>query len=69
MKVIRTLITGIILGLAIGMWFGMNIGKGKPIISNPFADDNIQEKIKQKVGDKIEKLGEDIKGKTKELQQ
>lgn len=68
MKVIKTLITGIILGLAVGMWFGMNMGKGKPILSNPFADDNIPEKLKQKVGDKIEKLGEDIKGKVKEVE-
>lgn len=68
MKVIRTLITGMLIGLFIGMWFGMNIGKEKPIFSNPFADDNIPEKLKQKVGDKIEKLGEDIKGKVKPVE-
>jgi len=59
---------GILLGLLVGLWFGVNMGKGKPILSNPFADDNIPEKIKQKVGDKIEKLGGDIKGKVKETQ-
>ena len=68
MKVLRALITGLIVGIAIGMWFGVNVGKGKPILSNPFADENIPEKVKRKVGEKIEKLGGDIKGKVKEIQ-
>lgn len=68
MKAIKMLVMGTLLGLIVGLWFGVNMGKGKPILSNPFADDNIPEKIKQKVGDKIEKLGGDIKGKVNEAQ-
>jgi uncharacterized protein YneF (UPF0154 family) len=68
MKVLKMLITGLIIGMAIGMWFGMNMGKGKPILSNPFADENIPQKMKQQVGEKIEKLGGEIKGKVKEIQ-
>ena len=65
MKVLKMLLTGIIIGFAVGMWFGVNMGKGNPILSNPFAKENIQKKLKQKVGESIEKLGEDIKGTMK----
>lgn len=54
---------GMLMGLIIGLWFGVNIGKGNPILSNPFAKENLQKKIKERVGESIEKLGEDIKGK------
>lgn len=65
MKTIKMLVMGLVIGLAIGMWFGVNIGKGRPILSNPFAKEDIKETIKQKVGESIEQLGEDIKGKVK----
>ena len=68
MKAIKMLILGLLVGLLIGLWFGVNMGKGKPILSNPFAEENIQDKLKQTVGEKIEKLGGDIKGKVKEVQ-
>lgn len=54
---------GMLMGLIIGLWFGVNIGKGHPILSNPFAKENLQKKIKTRVGESIEQLGEDIKGK------
>ena len=60
------LFMGLLLGLIIGLWFGVNIGKQKPIFSNPFAEENISEKLKTKVGERIEKLGGDIKGKVNE---
>ena len=56
---------GLVIGFAIGMWFGVNIGKGRTILSNHYAKEDLQEKIKQKVGESIEQLGEDIKGKVK----
>ena len=72
MKFIKTLLLGLIIGLALGLWFGVNIGKGKPIHSNPFAEESIQDKFKRKVGEgvekageSIEKLGEDLSGKMK----
>ena len=53
------------MGVIVGLWLGVNIGKGNPIFSNPFAKENLQKKIKQRVGESIEQLGEDIKGKIK----
>jgi hypothetical protein len=63
MKTIKMLFMGILLGLIVGLWLGVNIGKGNPIFSNPFAKENLQKKIKVRVGESIEQLGEDIKGK------
>lgn len=65
MKVLKRLVMGILLGLIVGLWLGVNIGKGNPIFSNPFAKENLQKKLKEKVGSSIEQLGEDIKGKDK----
>ena len=65
MKIIKMLFMGTLFGLIVGLWLGVNIGKGNPIFSNPFAKENLQQKIKERVGESIEQLGEDIKGKIK----
>lgn len=56
---------GMLLGVIIGLWLGVNIGKGNPIFGNPFSEENLSQKLKNKVGSSIEQLGEDIKGKIK----
>ncbi len=66
MKTIKMLVMGILMGLIVGLWLGVNIGKGNPIFGNPFAEENISQKLKEKVGSSIEQLGEEIKGKIKE---
>ena len=63
MKTLKTLFMGLLLGVIIGLWLGVNIGKGNPIFGNPFAKENLSQKLKEKVGESIEQLGEDIKGK------
>ena len=63
MKSIKMLFMGTLLGLIVGLWLGVNIGKSNPIFGNPFAEENLSKKIKEKVGSSIEQLGEDIKGK------
>ena len=54
---------GLLFGVIVGLWLGVNIGKGNPIFGNPFAKENLSQKLKEKVGESIEQLGEDIKGK------
>lgn len=51
------------MGIIVGLWLGVNIGKGNPIFGNPFAKENLSKKLKEKVGESIEQLGEEIKGK------
>jgi len=52
LKDLRNLVFGLVLGLALGLWFGVNLGKGKPVLSNPFANPTIQNRIKQ-TGSKV----------------
>ena len=43
---IRKYITGLLIGLIIGLWAGVNIGKDRPIWSNPFDEPSLAEKAK-----------------------
>ena len=54
MKKLKFLLIGIVVGLLLGLWFGVNIGKEKPIFSNPFADRVLQEKAKETASEAIE---------------
>lgn len=70
MKSLKPLLAGLVLGILVGLWFGVNIGKGRPFYSNPFAATNVGKEIKssigegvERAGESIEKLGGDIKGK------
>ena len=49
MKKLKFLLLGVVVGLLFGLWFGVNIGKEKPIFSNPFEDKALQEKAKETV--------------------
>jgi len=54
MKKLKLLIMGSVIGLLLGLWFGINIGREKPIFSNPFTDKTIQEKAKETTSEAIE---------------
>ena len=68
MKTLKMLFMGLLFGVIVGLWLGVNIGKGNPIFGNPFAEENLSKKLKEKVGSSIEQLGEDIKGKVNKSQ-
>lgn len=42
----KKFIFGLIIGVAIGLPIGVNMGKGVPILSNPFADKPLSEHVK-----------------------
>ena len=46
MGFIKHILTGIVIGAVIGLWFGYNLGRERPIFSNPFADSRLQERAK-----------------------
>jgi hypothetical protein len=69
MKTLKPLLIGLVIGMVLGLWFGTNIGRHQPFYSNPFAERNVGEKLKttlgegvDKAGQKLEKLGQELKG-------
>ena len=75
MKFIKGIMLGLFVGIPLGLWFGVNLGKDRAIFSNPFADDIIQEKIKQsgeklieKSGEALEQGGKALKDKVKDVE-
>lgn len=54
MKKLKFLLVGVGVGLLLGLWFGVNIGREKPILSNPFVDTTLQEKAKETASEAIE---------------
>jgi len=66
MKMMKNLLIGMTIGLMVGLWFGVNIGRGKPLYSNPFAEKSITKEIMKSSGDILEKSGKAIKDKLEE---
>lgn len=54
---IKKYLIGIILGLLLGLWMGVNIGKDRPLWSNPFN----QQSLAQKAGDAAADVWQDAK--------
>lgn len=46
MKAMKFMLAGLLIGVLIGMLLGINIGKGRPLLSNPFADEPVTEKAR-----------------------
>ncbi len=51
MKTIVNIMFGLTMGLLLGLWTGVNLGKEKPLFSNPFADHSVTEQVKEKASD------------------
>ncbi len=66
-KPIKWLIAGLLLGLVLGGWFGVNVGRHKPIWSNPFSNVTVGKKIREKSGDILEKSGRMLEKKGQTL--
>ena len=66
---IKKLIIGIIIGAIGGFWIGINMGKGQPLLANPFADKETRLIAKEKAADIVSGTKEkaaDIVNETKE---
>ena len=60
----------IVLGLLIGLALGVNIGREKPLLSNPFSHETLVDKVKKlgtetlhESGKALEKTGQALQGK------
>lgn len=72
MKNLKIILISLIIGVLIGMALGVNIGRGKPVLSNPFAKESLVEKAKQlgnetleQSGKALEKTGQALQDKAK----
>ena len=68
MKQIKTLLGGIVIGLLLGLWFGGNLGRDRPVFSNPFTEETVKERLKQTGETLLEKSGEALEKGGKALQ-
>ena len=60
MKAIKYLILGMFAGGVLGLAAGVNIGRDKPILSNPFEDKRVSSKMKDTGSELIRQSGEAI---------
>ena len=58
MKAMKYLILGLIIGGALGVAAGFNLGKGKPLLSNPFTHNELTDRLKDSGSDLVRKSGE-----------
>lgn len=65
MKKLKLIIFGVIIGLCLGLWFGVNIGKGKSVFSNPFAEVSLKDRIKKKGNEVMENTKDAIRDSLK----
>ena len=65
---IKAIIFGFVIGILLGLWFGFNMGKDRPLFSNPFAEAGIQDRIKETGDSLIEKGGEVLEKSGQALQ-
>ena len=61
---------GLIVGLIVAFPLGINFGKDKPLLSNPFAaKPDLAERVKERTGEAIESTKEAIHDATKPVQE
>ncbi len=70
MKNMKPVLIGLVIGLLIGLALGVNIGREKPLLSNPFAKESLADRMKrlgsetlEKSGKALEKAGQSMQGK------
>ena len=72
MKQIRNILFSLVVGVLIGLALGVNIGRDKPLLSNPFEKASLKERVKQlgsetleQGGKALEKTGQALQDKAK----
>ena len=66
-KDLRYLVIGLLLGLGLGLWFGVNLGKGRALLANPFTNETIQSQIRATGTKVIDKSGQALEESGKAL--
>lgn len=70
MKQLKIILISLVVGILIGMALGVNIGREKPLLSNPFEKESLTDRVKrlgsetlEKSGKALEKTGQALQGK------
>ena len=70
MKQFSIILISLVIGALIGMALGINIGREKPLFSNPFAEESLVDRVKdlgsetlEQGGKALEKTGRVLQGK------
>ena len=70
MKQFSIILISLVIGALIGMALGINIGREKPLFSNPFAEESLVDRVKdlgsetlEQSGKALEKTGRVLQGK------
>lgn len=70
MKQLKIILISLVIGLLIGMALGVNIGREKPLLSNPLAKESLVDRAKrlgsetlEQSGKALEKTGQALQGK------
>lgn len=77
MKKLKPVLIGLVIGLLIGLALGVNIGREKPLLSNPFEKESLADRMKrlgtetlehggkalEQGGKALEKKGQELQGK------
>ncbi|RJR15921.1 MAG: hypothetical protein C4581_11245 [Nitrospiraceae bacterium] len=68
-KCTSKLIIGLLIGAMLGLWIGVNIGRERPLFSNPFRKESVYEKFRKAgrgLGDAIKESADELHDKLKE---
>lgn len=68
MKGTSKLIAGLLIGAMLGLWIGVNIGRERPVFSNPFRKESVYEKVRKAgrgFGDAIKESADELHDKLK----
>ena len=68
MKHLKIIITSAIVSFAVGMALGVNIGRDKPLLSNPFEKESLTEHAKRLSGETLEQSGKALEKAGQSLQ-
>lgn len=68
MKQLKVVLLSLVVGVALGMWLGVNIGRGVPLLSNPFDTNSLNQKLKKVSAETLEKSGQALEKTGQALQ-
>lgn len=68
MKSLKIVLLSLIVGFAVGLALGVNMGRDKPLFSNPFERESLDQKLKHLGGETLEKSGKALEKTGQALQ-